>query len=102
MDQSANMVCQSHEKRGIVEQAGQGVILLKKGDRVVIPFNVVCGRCLNCEEGRTAFCTGVNPGFAVGAYGYIAMDPCAGGQVFSPFSALSLPLSQCSSGPLQI
>ena len=69
---------------GIVEQVGQGVTLLKKGDRVVMPFNVACGRCLNCEEGRTAFCTGVNPGFAGGAYGYVAMGPYAGGQVCSP------------------
>lgn len=37
--------------------------LLKKGDRVVMPFNVACGHCLNCEEGRSAFCTEVNPGF---------------------------------------
>ena len=29
------------------------------------------GRCQNCEEGKTAFCTGVNPGFAGGAYGYV-------------------------------
>lgn len=55
--------------------------LLKKGDRVVLPFNVADGRCLNCEEGNTAFCTGVNPGFAGAAYGYVAMGPYAGGQV---------------------
>lgn len=54
---------------GIVEELGQGVTLLKKGDRVVMPFNVADGRCRNCEEGKTAFCTGVNPGFAGGAYG---------------------------------
>ena len=66
---------------GIVEEVGSGVTLLKKGDRVVMPFNVADGRCLNCEEGRTAFCTGVNPGFAGGAYGYVAMGPYAGGQV---------------------
>lgn len=54
---------------GIVEHVGEGVTLLKKGDRVVMPFNVADGRCHNCEEGRTAFCTGVNPGFAGGAYG---------------------------------
>lgn len=54
---------------GIVEQLGEGVTLLKKGDRVVMPFNVADGRCRNCEEGKTAFCTGVNPGFAGGAYG---------------------------------
>lgn len=54
---------------GIVEELGEGVTLLKKGDRVVMPFNVADGRCRNCEEGKTAFCTGVNPGFAGGAYG---------------------------------
>lgn len=60
---------EGHENMGIVEELGEGVTLLKKGDRVVMPFNVADGRCRNCEEGRTAFCTGVNPGFAGGAYG---------------------------------
>jgi threonine dehydrogenase-like Zn-dependent dehydrogenase len=58
---------------GVVEEVGSGVSLLKKGDRVVMPFNVADGRCRNCETGKTAFCTGVNPGFAGGAYGYVAM-----------------------------
>lgn len=56
---------------GTIIETGTGVSLLKKGDRVVMPFNVADGRCRNCEEGRTAFCTGVNPGFAGGAYGYV-------------------------------
>lgn len=86
-----------HENMGIVEELGQGVTLLKKGDRVVMPFNVADGRCRNCEEGRTAFCTGVNPGFAGGAYGYVAMGPYRGGQAqylrvpFADFNALKLP-----------
>ncbi len=63
---------------GIVEEVGAGVTLLNKGDRVVMPFNVADGRCRNCEEGKTAFCTGVNPGFAGGAYGYVAMGPYRG------------------------
>ena len=62
-----------HENMGIVTEVGSGVTLLKKGDRIVLPFNVADGRCRNCEEGKTAFCTGVNPGFAGGAYGYVAM-----------------------------
>lgn len=33
-----------HENMGIVEELGSGVTLLKKGDRVVIPFNVADGR----------------------------------------------------------
>jgi hypothetical protein len=72
-----------HENMGIVEEVGEGVSLLKKGDRVVMPFNVADGRCRNCEEGKTAFCTGVNPGFAGGAYGYVAMGPYRGGYVLS-------------------
>lgn len=62
-----------HENMGIVEELGEGVISLKKGDRVVMPFNVADGRCRNCEEGKTAFCTGVNPGFAGGAYGELCL-----------------------------
>ncbi|KFY28738.1 hypothetical protein V491_00317 [Pseudogymnoascus sp. VKM F-3775] len=86
-----------HENMGIIEEVGEGVTLLKKGDRVVMPFNVADGRCRNCEEGRTAFCTGVNPGFAGGAYGYVSMGPYRGGQAqyirvpYADFNALKLP-----------
>ncbi|KAF8438089.1 hypothetical protein L210DRAFT_3545420 [Boletus edulis BED1] len=86
-----------HENMGVVDEVGSAVILLKKGDRVVMPFNVACGRCLNCEEGRSAFCTIVNPGFAGGAYGYVAMGPYQGGQAeyvkvpFADYNALKLP-----------
>lgn len=86
-----------HENMGVVEELGSGVTLLKKGDRIVLPFNVADGRCQNCEEGKTAFCTGVNPGFAGGAYGYVAMGPYQGGQAqylrvpYADFNALKLP-----------
>ena len=86
-----------HENMGTVEEVGAGVTLLQKGDRVVMPFNVADGRCRNCEEGKTAFCTGVNPGFAGGAYGYVAMGPYRGGQAqyiripYADFNALKLP-----------
>ncbi|TKA70123.1 hypothetical protein B0A49_10619, partial [Cryomyces minteri] len=45
----------------------------------------------------TAFCTGVNPGFAGGAYGYVAMGPYQGGQAqfirvpYADFNCLTLP-----------
>ncbi|CAL3969697.1 unnamed protein product [Diplocarpon coronariae] len=45
----------------IAIEAGAGLSLLKKGERVAMPFNVTDGRCRNCEEARAAFCTGVNP-----------------------------------------
>jgi len=90
-------LCFGHENMGIIIETGPGVSLLKKGDRVVMPFNVADGRCRNCEEGKTAFCTGVNPGFAGGAYGYVAMGPYEGGQAqflrvpYADFNCLLLP-----------
>lgn len=62
-----------HENMGIVESCGSGIKLTKPGDRVVMPFNVADGTCNRCLSTQTAFCTGVNPGFAGGAYGYVAM-----------------------------
>lgn len=59
-----------HENMGVIVETGPGVTLLKKGDRVVMPFNVADGRCRNCEEGKTAFCTGVN------VSGSNCRDPC--------------------------
>ncbi len=86
-----------HENMGIVEDTGPGVVSIKKGDRVVMPFNVACGFCFNCERGYTGFCLTVNPGFAGGAYGYVAMGPYRGGQAeylrvpFADFNCLKLP-----------
>ncbi|SEG48157.1 glutathione-independent formaldehyde dehydrogenase [Actinacidiphila yanglinensis] len=86
-----------HENLGVVEAVGAGVTSLAVGDRVVMPFNVACGFCRNCVAGRTAFCLTVNPGFAGGAYGYVAMGPYPGGQAerlrvpFADFNCLKLP-----------
>lgn len=86
-----------HENMGIVVDVGTAVSRLKVGDRVVMPFNIGCGHCQNCEAGFTGFCTEVNPGFAGGAYGYVAMGPYPGGQAqylrvpWADFNALSLP-----------
>jgi threonine dehydrogenase-like Zn-dependent dehydrogenase len=86
-----------HENMGIVSEVGEGISSLEEGDRVVMPFNVACGFCRNCESGKTAFCTNVNPGFAGGAYGYVAMGPYQGGQAeklrvpYADFNALKLP-----------
>ncbi|RKD94834.1 glutathione-independent formaldehyde dehydrogenase [Halopiger aswanensis] len=86
-----------HENMGTVIETGEAVTSLEEGDRVVMPFNVACGFCRNCENGYTGFCTNVNPGFAGGAYGYVAMGPYKGGQAeklrvpFADFNALKLP-----------
>jgi threonine dehydrogenase-like Zn-dependent dehydrogenase len=39
-----------HEPMGIVEEVGQDVTQVKPGDRVVIPFNISCGRCFMCQQ----------------------------------------------------
>ncbi|GLU48533.1 glutathione-independent formaldehyde dehydrogenase [Nocardiopsis ansamitocini] len=86
-----------HENMGIIEELGSGVSTLRKGDRVVMPFNVACGFCRNCLAGKTGFCLTVNPGFAGGAYGYVAMGPYPGGQAeylrvpYADFNCLVLP-----------
>ena len=87
-----------HENLGIIEEAGSGVTTLEPGDRVVMPFNVACGFCQNCQAGFTGFCLTVNPsGFAGGAYGYVAMGPYPGGQAeylrvpYADFNCLPLP-----------
>ncbi|MCH7737609.1 MAG: glutathione-independent formaldehyde dehydrogenase [Chloroflexi bacterium] len=86
-----------HENMGIIQETGPAVRTLKEGDRVVMPFNVACGFCKNCQRGFTGFCNTVNPGFAGGAYGYVAMGPWVGGQAeylqvpFADFNCLPLP-----------
>jgi glutathione-independent formaldehyde dehydrogenase len=86
-----------HENMGIVEEVGSGVARVKRGDRVVMPFNVACGFCKNCLAGYTGFCLTVNPGFGGGAYGYVSMGPYRGGQAeylrvpFADFNCLELP-----------
>ena len=86
-----------HENLGRVQEVGSAVTTLKQGDRVVMPFNVACGFCKNCLAGYTGFCLTVNPGFAGGAYGYVAMGPYPGGQAeylrvpYADFNCLKLP-----------
>ena len=86
-----------HENMGVIEEVGSAVKNLSVGDRVVMPFNVACGFCNNCQRGFTGFCTTVNPGFAGGAYGYVSMGPWPGGQAeylkvpFADFNCLTLP-----------
>ena len=45
-----------HEPMGIVEAVGPEVTHIAPGDRVVVPFNVSCGRCWMCTRGLQSQC----------------------------------------------
>ena len=45
-----------HEGAGIVEEVGEGVSWLKKGDHVVFGFIPSCGRCVSCSTGHQNLC----------------------------------------------
>lgn len=59
-----------HEPMGIVEEVGPEVTKVKKGDRVVIPFNVSCGECFYCSHEMESQCdnSNSNPHFDTGGY----------------------------------
>jgi glutathione-independent formaldehyde dehydrogenase len=71
-----------HENLGEVIEVGNGVDKVKVGDYVVLPFNVSCGFCKNCERGFTNYCltTQPDPAMAGAAYGFADMGPWPGGQ----------------------
>jgi S-(hydroxymethyl)glutathione dehydrogenase/alcohol dehydrogenase len=45
-----------HEGSGVVEATGEGVTLVKPGDRVILSFVPNCGHCHSCETGRPHLC----------------------------------------------
>ncbi len=60
-----------HEFMGIVEEAGPEVHEVGVGERVVVPFNISCGRCWFCRHGYWSQCDRSNPrGQGGAAYGY--------------------------------
>lgn len=69
-----------HEITGEVVEVGRDVEFVKVGDLVSVPFNISCGRCRNCKEGKTGICLNVNPDRPGSAYGYVDMGGWVGGQ----------------------
>jgi threonine dehydrogenase-like Zn-dependent dehydrogenase len=53
-----------HEFMGEVLEVGREVPSLKKGDRVVVPFTICCGRCFYCQKGMWSLCDNSNPNAA--------------------------------------
>ncbi len=86
-----------HENLGVVAEVGPGVQSIKRGDRVVMPFNIGCGFCFNCVRGYPNACLTTNPQKVGAGYGYAGLGPYKGGQAeylrvpFADFNCLKLP-----------
>src|ERR671921_942251 len=50
-----------HEFMGEVVEVGKNVRNVKKGDRVVVPFPIACGRCNACQAKAYSLCENSNP-----------------------------------------
>ena len=59
-----------HEPMGIVEEVGSEVTKVKKGDRVVLPFNISCGHCYYCEHQLESQCDNSNRNPKIDTGGY--------------------------------
>jgi threonine dehydrogenase-like Zn-dependent dehydrogenase len=50
-----------HEMMGEVVEVGAGLNgHLKKGDRIVVPFTIICGQCEQCKRGNFSVCETTN------------------------------------------
>ncbi len=50
-----------HEPMGEVIEVGSGIKKFKKGDRVVVPFTLSCGKCFFCQREEYSLCDESNP-----------------------------------------
>lgn len=80
-----------HEFMGEIVEVGSDVTDRAVGDRVVVPFNIACGRCWFCEKQLWSLCDNSNPNVEIptklyghspaGLFGYSHMlGGFAGGQ----------------------
>ena len=89
-----------HEAMGIVEEVGPEISNLQVGDRVVIPFNISCGRCWMCSRGLFAQCETTQvraQGKGAALFGYTSLyGSVPGGQ------AEYLRVPQAQFGPIKV
>ncbi|MGN7357686.1 zinc-dependent alcohol dehydrogenase [Paenibacillus sp. SAF-054] len=78
-----------HEPMGIVEEVGPEVTHVKKGDRVIIPFNVACGECFFCKNQMESQCDNANEAKNTG--GYLGYSESYGGYMGGQAELLRVP-----------
>jgi threonine dehydrogenase-like Zn-dependent dehydrogenase len=61
-----------HEFMGEVAEVGPDATRLKAGDRIVVPFTIICGECEQCKRGNYSVCerTNRNKDIADKAFGH--------------------------------
>lgn len=61
-----------HETMGEVVEVGRDNKALKVGDRIVVPFTIICGQCDQCKRGNFSVCerTNRNAKLAEAAFGH--------------------------------
>jgi glutathione-independent formaldehyde dehydrogenase len=96
-----------HEITGEIIERGGDVEMLHIGDLVSVPFNIACGRCHNCRQGKTGVCLTVNPTRPGAAYGYVDMGGWVGGQAeyvlvpYADFNLLRFPDKEVAMAKIQ-
>jgi threonine dehydrogenase-like Zn-dependent dehydrogenase len=94
-----------HEIVGVVSEAGEDVVSLRSGDRVVVAPNISCGQCVWCQRGLPNHCDhfttigiyqdgGLAPHVRVPAANCFPISP----DVPSHIAALAEPLSTVVNG----
>jgi threonine dehydrogenase-like Zn-dependent dehydrogenase len=89
-----------HEPMGVVVEVGAQVDQIAVGDRVVVPFNISCGRCWMCERGLQSQCETTqvkDQGKGAALFGYTCLyGSVPGGQ------AEYLRVPQAQYGPVKV
>jgi threonine dehydrogenase-like Zn-dependent dehydrogenase len=89
-----------HEPMGVVEDVGGAVDDLKPGDRVVMPFQIACGKCFMCRQGLQTQCETTQvreQGMGAALFGYTKLyGEVPGGQ------AEYLRVPQAQYGPIKV
>jgi len=62
------MINKVYPKLKVIEEVGNNVRNLKKGDRVIVAFLVACGHCFYCEHHEYSQCDNTNDYGEEGAY----------------------------------
>jgi S-(hydroxymethyl)glutathione dehydrogenase/alcohol dehydrogenase len=84
-----------HEPMGIVEETGPDVTKVKRGDRVIVPFNIACGQCYYCQHQLESQCDQSNPHGDVG--GYFGYSETFGGYAGGQAERLRVPYANFTS-----